>query len=129
MKNLAHLAVSFSQPNKNTIDIELHHGARKNVATLRTVKTLINNLIIGVTLGFRYKMRYVYAHFPINVNVEKNSETDLFEVEIRCVLQTRRTVRPRTDGHASQELHRRKDRAESENVAWCDGGDLKESEG
>ncbi len=28
-------------------------------------------------------MRYVYAHFPINVNVDKNSSTDLFEVEIR----------------------------------------------
>ncbi|RQM05125.1 hypothetical protein DH86_00003555 [Scytalidium sp. 3C] len=82
-KDLSHLAVSFSHPKKNVINIELHHGARKNVATLRTVRTLINNLIIGVTKGFKYKMRYVYAHFPINVNVEKNNETDLYEVEIR----------------------------------------------
>lgn len=55
------------------------------MATLRTVKTLINNLIIGVTKGFKYKMRYVYAHFPINVNIEKNSETGLFEIDIRYV--------------------------------------------
>ncbi|TAQ88328.1 hypothetical protein B7494_g3334 [Chlorociboria aeruginascens] len=82
-KNLNHLAVNFSHPKKDVINIELHHGARKNVATLRTVRTLINNLIIGVTKGFKYKMRYVYAHFPINVNVEKNKETGLFEVEIR----------------------------------------------
>src|ERR1700761_8257991 len=82
-KNLNHLAVNFSHPKKNIINIELHHGARKNVATLRTVRTLINNLIIGVTKGFRYKMRYVYAHFPINVNLDKNSETGLYEVEIR----------------------------------------------
>ncbi len=86
VKNMSHLSVCFSHPSKNIINIELHHGVRKNVATLRTVKTLINNLIIGVTKGFKYKMRYVYAHFPINVNIEKNSETGLFEIEIRYVL-------------------------------------------
>lgn len=83
MKDLSHLSVCFSHPSKNIINIELHHGARKNVATLRTVKTIINNLIIGVTRGFKYKMRYVYAHFPINVNIEKNPETGLYEVDIR----------------------------------------------
>ncbi|KAK5018983.1 putative 60S ribosomal protein L9-B [Cryomyces antarcticus] len=83
VKNLAHLSVSFSQPSPSVINIELHHGSRKNVATLRTVRTLINNLTIGVTKGYKYKMRYVYAHFPINVNIEKNNETGLYEVEIR----------------------------------------------
>ncbi|WYZ42968.1 hypothetical protein EsH8_VI_000667 [Colletotrichum jinshuiense] len=82
VKDLSHLAVNFSQPTKGTINIEIHHGSRKNVATLRTVRTLINNLIIGVTKGFKYKMRYVYAHFPINVNLDKN-EDGVFEVEIR----------------------------------------------
>ncbi|KAI2621098.1 60S ribosomal protein L9 [Hypoxylon sp. NC1633] len=82
-KDLSHIAVNFSRPKKNVIGIEIHHGSRKDVATLRTVRTLINNLIIGVTKGFKYKMRYVYAHFPINVNVEKNGETGNFEVEIR----------------------------------------------
>lgn len=82
-KDLSHLAVSFSQPSKNVIGIEIHHGARKNVAALRTVRTLINNLITGVVKGYKYKMRYVYAHFPINVNIEKNAETDCYEVEIR----------------------------------------------
>ncbi len=53
------------------------------MATIRTVRSIINNLIIGVTKGFKYKMRYVYAHFPINVNLEKNDETGLWEVEIR----------------------------------------------
>ena len=39
-------------------------------------------MIIGVTKGYLYKMRYVYAHFPINVNMEKN-EAERWEVEIR----------------------------------------------
>lgn len=82
-KDLGHIAVAFSHPSSNVINIEMHHGSRKNVATLRTVRTLINNLIIGVTQGYKYKMRYVYAHFPINVNLDKNSETGLWEVEIR----------------------------------------------
>jgi hypothetical protein len=81
--------VSFSLTKKGLIGIEIHHGVRKNVAALRTVRTLINNLIIGVTKGFKYKMRYVYAHFPINVNLDQNSETGNWEVEIRYVTMER----------------------------------------
>ncbi|KGQ08896.1 60S ribosomal protein L9-B [Beauveria bassiana D1-5] len=83
VKNLGHLAVNFGHPSKNIISIEIHHGNRKNVATLRTVKSIISNMITGVTKGFKYKMRYVYAHFPINVNVDQSKETGLWEVEIR----------------------------------------------
>ncbi|KAK6443197.1 60S ribosomal protein L9B [Oleoguttula sp. CCFEE 5521] len=85
-KNLGHINVCFSHPSPNIINIEMHHGNRKNVATLRTVRTLINNMITGVTKGYKYKMRYVYAHFPINVNLDKNGDTGLWEVEIRNFL-------------------------------------------
>lgn len=88
VKDLSHIAVSFTQPKKNIIAIHIHHGVRKNVAALRTVRTLINNLIIGVTKGFKYKMRYVYAHFPINVNIDKNSD-GIYEVEIRYVYKNK----------------------------------------
>jgi ribosomal protein L6P/L9E len=90
-KDLSHIAVTFGRPKKDIISIEMHHGSRKGVATLRTVRTIINNLIIGVTKGFKYKMRYVYAHFPINVNIEKNAETGQAHVEIRYA------TRPRTE--------------------------------
>jgi len=85
VKDLKHLAVSFVLKGTNTISIELHHGVRKNVAALRTVRSLINNLITGVTKGYKYKMRYVYAHFPINVNIEENPATGT-QVEIRNFL-------------------------------------------
>lgn len=32
------------------------HGGRKHVACLRTVKSMIENMIIGVTKGFLYKV-------------------------------------------------------------------------
>merc|ERR1712010_347322 len=39
-----------------------------------TLKSLISNMITGVTEGFRYKMRLVYSHFPINAIVPKDGE-------------------------------------------------------
>lgn len=54
---------------KDKIKLTMWHGARKTNAALRTVCTHINNMIKGVTKGYRYKMRLVYAHFPINVNI------------------------------------------------------------
>ncbi|KAF2209809.1 hypothetical protein CERZMDRAFT_46544 [Cercospora zeae-maydis SCOH1-5] len=108
VKDLGHLAVAFSHPQPNRINIELHHGSRKNVATLRTVRTLINNMIIGVTKGFKYKLRYVYAHFPINVNLEKNNETGLWNVEIRNFLGEKLvrnvTMQPGVDCEASKNV-------------------------
>lgn len=68
-KNLRHIDVTFTKISDKAIKITVHHGDRKHVAALRTVKSLIANLVTGVTKGYKYKMRYVYAHFPINVNV------------------------------------------------------------
>lgn len=31
-------------------------------------------MITGVTKGYEYKMRLVYAHFPININIESELE-------------------------------------------------------
>merc|ERR1712059_55537 len=59
-------------PAINTITVEKHFGKRKELAAVRTVCSHINNLIIGVTKGYKYKMRAVYAHFPINCAISEN---------------------------------------------------------
>lgn len=87
-KNLNHIKVSFFKEGDNQVRITVFNGERKHVAALRTVKALIANMITGVTKGFKYKMRYVYAHFPINVNViEENGQKF---VEIRNFLGEKR---------------------------------------
>ena len=79
-KNLKHIDVTFNKLNKNQVRITVHNGDRKHVAALRTVNSLISNLITGVTKGYKYKMRYVYAHFPINVNVIENDGAKYIEI-------------------------------------------------
>lgn len=51
----------------NKLRIDLWFGTRKQIATIRTIYSHIENMIIGVTQGYLYKMRFVYSHFPINV--------------------------------------------------------------
>nr|XP_042130578.1 60S ribosomal protein L9-like [Peromyscus maniculatus bairdii] len=47
-------------------------GNRKELATVPTTCSHVQNMIKGVTLGFRYKMRSVYTHFPNNVVIREN---------------------------------------------------------
>lgn len=80
-KNLRHIDMEIKKVSDKKIRLIVWHGSRKHVACLRTVRSLIENMMNGVTKvifwffksahlqGFRYKMRYVYAHFPINVNI------------------------------------------------------------
>jgi large subunit ribosomal protein L9e len=54
----------------------------QELASVRTVCSHITNMMLGVTVGFLYKMRAVYAHFPINLtlgdgNNGKNSAIDI----------------------------------------------------
>ena len=79
-KSLKHIDVTFAKTSANTIKVTVHNGDRKHVAALRTVKSLVDNMITGVTKGYKYKMRYVYAHFPINVNVIEKDGAKFIEI-------------------------------------------------
>merc|ERR1711877_77183 len=62
--------------------VDLWFATRKQLACVRTVCSHIENMIVGVTRGFLYKMRFVYAHFPINVAITNKDS----RVEIRNFL-------------------------------------------
>lgn len=46
----------------------------------RTVCSHIENMITGVTKGYKYKMRFCYAHFPINVTCVKEGDKNVVEI-------------------------------------------------
>jgi len=71
----------------NKIVATMWFSSQKSSSQLRTTISHISNLFDGVTKGFRYKMRAVYAHFPVNINMEKKGTV----VEIRNFLGEKRT--------------------------------------
>merc|ERR1712045_667064 len=71
VKSFRHLKVDISKVDK-------WFGLRKELAAVRTICSHITNMIVGVTKGYQYKMRAVYAHFPINCAISE--ENTLVEV-------------------------------------------------
>merc|ERR1712226_692089 len=69
-RDFSHLKVELKKTGAQTCRITKWWATMRQKAALRTVSSHINNMAVGVTSGFRYKMRTVYAHFPINMIVK-----------------------------------------------------------
>ncbi|KAB5534901.1 hypothetical protein DKX38_017987 [Salix brachista] len=85
-RNFKHLNLDFQlikdEEGRRKLKIDAWFASRKTSAAIRTALSHVENLITGVTKGYRYKMRFVYAHFPINASIT-NSNT---AIEIRNFL-------------------------------------------
>ena len=79
--NHINVELSLLGKKKKRLCVDKWWGNRKELATVGTICSHVQNMIKGVTLGFRYKMRSVYAHFPINVVIQENGSL----VEIRKI--------------------------------------------
>ena len=76
-----HIALDIQAVNGNKeLKVDMWFGTRETIAAIRTICSHIENMIIGVTKGFKYKMRFCYAHFPINVSNVKDGNTDVVEI-------------------------------------------------
>ncbi|RBQ23246.1 50S ribosomal protein L6 [Candidatus Methanobinarius endosymbioticus] len=68
----------FTYPNismkkeDNNIILETSFPKKKDKSMIGTTRAHINNMIIGVTEGFTYNMKIVFAHFPMTVKVNGN---------------------------------------------------------
>ncbi|XP_057527763.1 60S ribosomal protein L9-like [Amaranthus tricolor] len=89
-RNFKHLNLDFQlttdEEGKKILKIDSWFGSRKTSAAIRTAISHIENLITGVTKGYRYKMRMVYAHFPINASITNGNKG----IEIRNFLGEKR---------------------------------------
>mmetsp|Transcript_23478 Transcript_23478/g.32772 ORF Transcript_23478/g.32772 Transcript_23478/m.32772 type:complete len:188 (+) Transcript_23478:94-657(+) len=70
-KNLD-IIILHEKLNKNRIIVRKYFINKKSSSIVRTVSSHIYNMILGVSKGFRYTMRLVYSHFPININYLKS---------------------------------------------------------
>ena len=87
-KDLSHLTLDMRvDAKRKTFTAMRWFGNRCDNATINTGLSLIRNMITGVTKGYKYKLRFASAHFPINVSVEGQ------EVEIRNFLGEKRVRR------------------------------------
>ncbi|KFB39860.1 60S ribosomal protein L9 [Anopheles sinensis] len=82
VRNFRHLPMDIYKTARKKVMVEKWFGSKKELASVRTVCSHIENMIKGVTKGFQYKMRAVHAHFPINCVISENNSL----VEIRNFL-------------------------------------------
>jgi len=92
-RSFKHVDMDLKKVGGNKIRLDIWFAQRKQLASVRTVCSHIDNMMVGVTRGFLYKMRFVYSHFPINVAISGKT------VEIRNFLGEKRVRRvPLLDG-------------------------------
>merc|ERR1711893_399433 len=82
IRSFRHLSVDIRMHGKKEVIVEKWFGIHKELAAVRTVCSHIENMIKGVTKGYKYKMRSVYAHFPINIAISEGNT----KVEVRNFL-------------------------------------------
>ena len=56
----------------NRVVISPFSKKKKDNVIINTVTSLVNNMVSGVTKGYTYRLKVVYAHFPISVKTKGN---------------------------------------------------------
>ena len=65
-RDFSHSRLYFVIEN-DTIIIRTFFPKKKQKAVLGTIASHVENMIFGVTLGFKYLLKIVYSHFPIKI--------------------------------------------------------------
>merc|ERR1712006_39026 len=68
-KSFRHMSVDMYMPAEKSLAVEKWFASSKELSVIKTVTSHIQNMIDGVTKGFQYRMKMVYAHFPTNAQI------------------------------------------------------------
>jgi len=68
-RNFSDAPVSIQLEN-GEISVETKWPRKKEASIVGTVHSHISNMIVGVTKGFTYKLKVVFAHFPVTVKLK-----------------------------------------------------------
>ena len=71
-EDLSHLPVDIAV-NEKEVQLSTRWPRKREVGMLGTAAAHIRNMIKGVTKGYRYSLRTVYAHFPVTVKVDEKA--------------------------------------------------------
>jgi large subunit ribosomal protein L6 len=58
--------------NGSKVELSTTGSRRADNAVLNTARSLIRNSIDGVSSGYEYKLKVIFAHFPVSVKVQGN---------------------------------------------------------
>ncbi len=72
-EDFSHLPVHFALEGKS-LRVYSPWARKREVALVGTALAHVRNMIRGVTSGFTYKLKLVYAHFPITVKVNEKEK-------------------------------------------------------
>lgn len=68
-KNFDRISVDLSV-DKTKVLVKAFSAKKGDAIVSNTVLSLVTNMVTGVTKGYEYKLKVVYAHFPISVKVK-----------------------------------------------------------
>jgi len=69
VKDFSRVPVEF-YPEDGKVRYRIYMRGKRGYALVNTIRSKLNNLFIGVTRGFTYKMKAFFVHFPMSIEVQ-----------------------------------------------------------
>jgi len=78
-RDFSHIHNVLIEKADNKVIIEVWFPTKRERSLINTIASHIRNAIVGVQRGYRYKMKVVYAHFPMSLKVDEKNNMVIIE--------------------------------------------------